>query len=219
MIPLPPIFKSTKSILPPHFFIKAVVHMNQESAKQQKHHPAILSKENTALVVVDVQEKLLPYVADKEKVTENLQMLIRFAYIMGMPIMLTEHYPKGLGRTVPEIKEVLKEYRPIEKVIFSCFGSEEFKSKLKELGAKRLMLSGIESHICIEQTALDALDAGYEVHVIADAISSRTPRNLEIGVEKTRQFGAVISSTEMAMYEIMERADTREFKEVLKLVK
>ncbi len=81
------------------------------------------------------------------------------------------------------------------------------------------MLSGIESHICIEQTALDALGAGYEVHVIADAISSRTPRNLEIGIEKTRQFGAVISSTEMAMYEIMERADTREFKEVLKLVK
>ncbi len=196
-----------------------VVNMGSERAEQQKHHPAILSKEETVLVVVDVQEKLLPYVKDKEKVTENLQMLIKFAYIMDIPIILTEHYPKGLGKTVPEIKEVLKEYKPIEKVIFSCFGSEKFKSRLKELGVKRLMLSGIESHICIEQTALDALDAGYEVHVIADAISSRTPRNLEIGIEKTRQFGAVISSTEMAMYEIMERADTKEFKEVLKLVK
>ncbi len=193
--------------------------MNRENTREQRDHPAILTKQNTVLVVVDVQEKLLPYVADKEKVTENLRMLIKFAYIMNMPIILTEHYPKGLGRTVPEIKEVLKDYKPIEKVIFSCFGSEEFKSRLKELGVKRLMLSGIESHICIEQTALDALGAGYEVHVIADAISSRTPRNLEIGIEKTRQFGAVISSTEMAMYEIMERADTREFKEVLKLVK
>ena len=151
--------------------------------------------------------------------TENLRLLIRFADIMDIPIVLTEHYPKGLGVTVPKIKGVLKEYEPIEKVIFSCFGSEKFKSKLKELGVKRLMLSGIESHICIEQTSLDAVSQGYEVHVIADAISSRTPRNLEIGLEKMRQFGAVISSTEMAMYEIMERADTKEFKEVLKLVK
>lgn len=196
-----------------------VVPMDQENTEQTKHHPALLSKENTALIIVDVQEKLLPYVADKEEVTENLRMLIKFAYIMGIPVVLTEHYPKGLGRTVPQIKEVLKQYEPIEKVIFSCFGSSAFKSRLRELGVKRLMLSGIESHICIEQTALDALDAGYEVHVIADAISSRTPRNLEIGIEKTRQFGAVISSTEMAMYEIMERADTKEFKEVLKLVK
>jgi nicotinamidase-related amidase len=193
--------------------------MDNKRTREQKHHPAILSKEDTVLIVVDVQEKLLPYVVDKEKVTENLRMLIKFAYIMNIPILLTEHYPKGLGRTVPQIKEVLKEYKPIEKVIFSCFGSGKFKSRLKELDVKRLMLSGIESHICIEQTALDALDAGYEVHVIADAISSRTPRNLEIGIEKTRQFGAVISSTEMAMYEIMERADTKEFKEVLKLVK
>ncbi|MEE9151122.1 MAG: hydrolase [Thermoplasmata archaeon] len=193
--------------------------MDEENSEEQKHHPAILNRDNAVLIVVDVQEKLLPYVADKEKVTENLRLLIRFADIMDIPIVLTEHYPKGLGVTVPKIKEVLKEYEPIEKVIFSCFGSEKFKSKLKELGVKRLMLSGIESHICIEQTSLDAVSQGYEVHVIADAISSRTPRNLEIGLEKMRQFGAVISSTEMAMYEIMERADTKEFKEVLKLVK
>lgn len=193
--------------------------MDQENINQVKHHPAILTKEDTVLVVVDVQEKLLPYVADKDEVTKNLQMLIKFSYIMGMPLVLTEHYPKGLGRTVPEIKEVLKEYKPIEKVIFSCFGSEEFKLRLKELGAKTLMLMGIESHICIEQTALDAINSGYKVHVISDAIASRTLRNLEIGIEKMRQFGAVISSTEMAMYEIMERADTKEFKETLSLVK
>lgn len=184
-----------------------------------KHHPAILSKENTALVVVDVQEKLLPYVIDKEKVVDNIKMMIKFAQIMDIPVILTEHYPKGLGNTVPEVNDVLKEYSPKKKVIFSCFGSPGFTMKLKELGIKRIMICGIESHICVEQTTLDAMDSGYEVHVIADAISSRTQLNREVGIEKMRQFGAVISSTEMAMYEIMERADTEEFKEVLKLVK
>lgn len=184
-----------------------------------KHHPAILTKENTALVVVDVQEKLLPYVIGKDEVLGNIQMLIKFAHIMDIPVILTEHYPKGLGVTVPEIKEVLSEYEPNEKVIFSCYGSLGFKEKLKELGVKRLMIAGIESHICVQQTTLDAINSGYEVHVISDAISSRTQRNLDIGIEKMRQFNAVISSTEMAMYEIMERADTKEFKEVLELVK
>jgi nicotinamidase-related amidase len=186
---------------------------------QLKHHPAILSKENTALVVVDVQEKLLPYVIGKDEVLGNIQMLIKFAHIMDIPVILTEHYPKGLGFTVPQIKEVLSEYKPKEKVIFSCWGSLGFKEKLKELGVKRLMIAGIESHICVQQTTLDAINSGYEVHVISDAVSSRTQRNLDIGLEKMRQLGAIISSTEMAMYEIMERADTKEFKEVLKLVR
>lgn len=193
--------------------------MDEDTDFKENRHPAILSRENTALIIVDVQEKLLPYVTDKEDVVNNLRMLIKFADIIHLPLILTEHYPKGLGKTVPEIKEVLTTYEPKEKVIFSCFGSKAFKSRLKELGVKTLILAGIESHICVEQTALDAINSGYKVHVIADAISSRTTRNLEIGIEKMRQFGVVISSTEMAMYELMERADTREFKEVLKLVK
>lgn len=171
------------------------------------------------MVVVDVQEKLLPYVIGKDEVLGNIQMLIKFAHIMDIPVILTEHYPKGLGVTVSEIKEVLSEYEPKEKVIFSCYGSLGFTEKLKELGIKTLMIAGIESHICVQQTTLDAINCGYEVHVISDAVSSRTQRNLDIGIEKMRQFNAVISSTEMAMYEIMERADTKEFKEVLKLVK
>jgi nicotinamidase-related amidase len=206
-----------KNIIIKYPFIEAVVPMEHENAP--KHHPAILSKENTALVVVDVQEKLLPYVIDKEQVVENIRMMIKFAHVMDIPVILTEHYPKGLGTTVPEVNEVLKKYSPKEKVIFSCFGSLGFADKLKELGIKRIMICGIESHICVEQTTLDAMDSGHEVHVIADAISSRTQQNREIGIEKMRQFGAIISSTEMAMYEIMERADTEEFKEVLKLVK
>lgn len=190
-----------------------------QEVEQLKHHPAILRKENTALVIVDVQEKLLPYVQKKDEVVANIQMLIRFAHIMDIPVILTEHYPKGLGVTVPEINEVLEKYEPKEKVIFSCYGSLDFTEKLEELGIKRFMIAGIESHICVQQTTLDAMNQGYEVHVISDAISSRTLKNHHVGLEKMRQFGAVISSTEMAMYEIMERADTSEFKEVLKLVK
>jgi nicotinamidase-related amidase len=193
--------------------------MEQAGNERLEHHPAIQKKENTALVVVDIQEKLLPYVIDKEKVVENVQMLIKFADIMSIPIILTEHYPKGLGTTVPEVAEVLKNYAPLEKVIFSCCGAKGFTSKLNELGIKNIMIAGIESHICVEQTTLDVMYAGFEVHVISDAISSRTMENKKIGIEKMRQFGAIISSTEMAMYEIMERADTKEFKEVLKLVK
>ncbi len=190
-----------------------------QEVEQLKHHPAILRKENTALVIVDVQEKLLPYVQKKDEVVANIQMLIKFAHIMHIPVILTEHYPKGLGVTVPEIKEVLEKYEPKEKVIFSCYGSLDFTEKLKELGIKRFMIAGIESHICVQQTTLDAMNAGYEVHVISDAISSRTKHNYKIGIKKMKHFGAIISSTEMAMYEIMERADTPEFKEVLKLVK
>jgi nicotinamidase-related amidase len=193
--------------------------MTHEGGEEVKHHPALLPRENTVLVLVDIQDKLLPYVAEKEKVVENIRMLIKFADIMNIPIVFTEHYPKGLGSTIPEISGVLRTYIPIEKVIFSCFGAPRFRSKLKELKAENLMVAGIESHICIEQTVLDALNSGYQVHVIEDAISSRTTKNHKIGVKKMRQFGAIISSTEMAMYEIMERADTKEFKEVLKLVK
>ncbi len=193
--------------------------MEQTNNERLEHHTAILTKEGTALVIVDVQEKLLPYVIDKEKVVENVQMLIKFADIMSIPIILTEHYPKGLGKTVPEVSEVLKNYAPITKVIFSCCGAKGFISRLKDLGVSRIMIAGIESHICVEQTTLDVMHAGLDVHVIADAISSRTMENKNIGIEKMRQFNAVISSTEMAMYEIMERADTKEFKEVLKLVK
>jgi nicotinamidase-related amidase len=204
--------EDTKKIYPHYNFITVVVRMEQTNNERLEHHPSILTRKNTALVVVDMQEKLLPYVIDKEKVVENVQMLIKFADIMAIPIILTEHYPKGLGTT-------LKNYAPMEKVIFSCCGAEGFISKLKELGIKRIMMAGIESHICVEQTTLDVMHAGFEVHVIADAISSRTKENKKIGIKKMKQFGAIVSSTEMAMYEIMERADTKEFKEVLKLVK
>jgi len=169
--------------------------------------------------MVDVQEKLFPYVSNKDEVLKNIQILLKFAKIMNIPVVATEHYPKGLGRTIEEVKSHIPDVKPIEKTSFSCMGNEELFSALKKFDSKTLVIFGIESHICIAQTALDAKAHGYDVHVVIDAISSRTDDNKNIGIEKMRQFGLIITSTETVLYEIMESKDIKEFKEVLPLLK
>lgn len=182
-------------------------------------HQALLKRENACLIIIDMQEKLLAQIPKREEIVKNVSTLIKFAGIVDIPIILTEHYPKGLGPTVNEIRDVLPGYAPIIKTIFGCFGVEEFRDRLKEFRIESLIVTGIETHICVEQTVLDAIADNYKVHLIADGVGSRSKENHELGIEKMRQFGAVISSTEMAMYEIVERADAPEFKEFLKLVK
>ncbi len=182
-------------------------------------HPAILTRENAALAIIDFQEKLVPMVWKKDEVLKNAGLMIKAAGIYGIPILMTEHYPRGLGVTVPEVKELLPGTRPFEKVIFSAFGSNEFHETLTEMGIETLIIIGIESHICVNQTAHDALELGFKVHIISDAVSSRTERDHWVGIEKMRTSGAIISSTETALYELQYRADTPEFKELLRLVK
>jgi len=179
----------------------------------------LLSKDGAVLLIIDIQEKLFPHIHKKEEVSKNVRRLIKFVKVVGIPIVLTEQYPKGLGRTIREIKELIPEVKPIEKVEFSCLGSEEFRGALKRLDAKTLILTGIETHICVSQTAIEALDMGYGVHVVSDATSSRREEDRTVGIERMRQGGAVISSTEMLIYEVLRRAGTKEFKEVLRLVK
>ena len=179
----------------------------------------LLSKEGATLIIIDIQEKLFPHIHKREEVSENVRRLIKFARIMGIPIVLTEQYPKGLGATIREIKELIPRVKPIEKVEFSCFGSEEFIRALKRLDTKTLILTGIETHICVSQTAIESLDLGYSVCVVSDATSSRREDDKTIGIERMKQSGAVISSTEMLIYELLRRAGTQEFKEALKLVK
>ena len=181
-------------------------------------HPSLLTS-SCIFLLVDVQEKLFPYVEDKEELLKNIKLLLRFARIMSIPILATEHYPKGLGSTIEDIKNLIPQVKPIQKISFSCCGNEEFVSTLKRFESKTLVIFGIESHICIEQTALDAKAMGYDVHVAADAISSRSKFNMNIGIEKMRQFDVVITSTETVLYEIMENRDIKEFKEVLLLLK
>jgi len=180
--------------------------------------PGLISKEGTVLVIIDVQEKLFPFVAEKEKVAENIQRLIKFAQIVKIPIILTEQYPKGLGRTIKEIEELIPKIEPIEKVEFSCFESDGFKNALLKLGAKTIILTGIETHICVSQTAIEGLSS-HRMCVVSDAVSSRNIEDKHIGLERVKQSGVTILSTEMLIYEILKKAGTNEFKEALRLVK
>jgi len=176
-----------------------------------------LEAEQCALVVVDIQEKLLPPIFEKERMVKNSQLLIRLAGILKIPTLMTTQYAKGLGPTVPEIASLLPETQPIDKHMFSCFGSEVFCSVLKRQPGNRntVLLCGMESHICVTQTALGALREGYIVHVASDAVSSRTEWNWKIGLERIRAAGAVISSTEMMIYELLRSSGAPAFKELL----
>ena len=176
-----------------------------------------LEVEECALVVIDVQEKLLPPIFQKEQLVRNTQLLIRAAGILKIPALISTQYSKGLGATVPEISSLLPSAKPVDKTLFSCFGSDVFCNLLAGLPGQRstLLLCGMESHICVAQTALAALRESYVVHVASDAVSSRTEWNWKIGLERMRAAGAVISSTEMIIYELMRSSSSTAFKELL----
>jgi nicotinamidase-related amidase len=180
-----------------------------------------LVPERCALIVVDIQEKLLPPIFEKERLVGNAQLLIRLAGVLKIPTLLSTQYSKGLGNTVPGIASLLPDTDPIEKSVFSCFGSDVFCSALKRLPGNRstVILCGMESHICVAQTALAALREGYLVHVASDAVSSRSEWNWKIGLDRMRAAGAVISSTEMVIYEALGSAGTPAFKDMLKYLK
>jgi len=176
-----------------------------------------LEAERCALLVVDIQEKLLPPIFQKEQLVRNSKLLIRAAGMLKIPAVISTQYAKGLGKTVPELTSLLPETEAIDKDRFSCFGSEDFCTLLKRLPGNRntLLLCGMESHICVMQTALAALREGYLVHVASDAVSSRTEWNWKIGLERMRAAGAVISSTEMMIYELMRSSSSPAFKDML----
>ena len=180
-----------------------------------------LDASQCALRVVDIQERLLPPIFQKEQLLKNSQLLIRAAGILKIPAVVTTQYAKGLGNTVPEIASLLPETEPIDKQLFSCFGSDAFCSMLKRLPGNRttVLLCGMESHICVMQTALGALREGYVVHVASDAVSSRTEWNWRIGLSRMQAAGAIISSTETMIYELMKSSGSPAFKELLPFLK
>jgi nicotinamidase-related amidase len=178
-----------------------------------------IARPKAGLVVVDIQEKLLPAIHENQRVIANTVRLIKGATIMGLPIFVTEQYPVGLGPTVPEVAAAVPGFAPLEKLAFSSCGAEGFIAALEAKGVSDVILCGIEAHVCVTQTCLDLLDRGFRPFVAADAISSRTPENHRIAVERMRDAGAVIVSTEMILFELLGRAGTEEFKQVLPLVK
>jgi nicotinamidase-related amidase len=179
----------------------------------------MLDEKDCCLVVVDVQGKLAGLMHDKENLFKNIRILIQSATILDIPILWCQQVPSSLGPTVPEIAELLGGCEPINKSSFSSCGCEEFNSKLEELGRKQVLLCGIEAHVCVYQTAVELIERDYEVDVIADAVSSRTPDNKQIGLNRMTEEGARISCTEMALFEILRTADHPQFRQIAKLVK
>jgi isochorismate hydrolase len=176
----------------------------------------LIRESDSLLVILDMQERLFSAMAEKESLADNVLKLSRFARIIGLPVLMTEQ--EKLGVTLPQIREELRAVEIISKVDFDCFGSQVFAEKLKSMNRKTLILSGIEAHICVAQTAISALPE-YTVHVVADATSSRSLSNREIALERMMQAGVTVTSTEMVIYEVLKRAGTDIFREVLKLVK
>jgi nicotinamidase-related amidase len=180
-----------------------------------------LEVEQCALIVVDMQKKLLSPIWEKERLVRNIQLLIRLAGILKIPSIVTTQYAKGLGETVPDITDLLPNAPSIDKLMFSCFGSDAFCSTLKRLPGQRttVLLCGMETHICVMQTALGALREGYLVHVASDAVSSRTELNWRIGLDRMRAGGAILSSAEMMLYELLRSSGAPAFKELLPYLK
>jgi nicotinamidase-related amidase len=175
----------------------------------------VLDRGRAALVVVDVQEAFRPAVIDFERVAGAAATLVRGARILDLPVIVTQQYPKGLGSTVPELAEHLDGIEPIDKVCFSAAAADGFDLE----GRDQALICGIESHVCVSQTAHDLLDRGVQVHVARDAVSSRTEENRELGLHKMEHAGAVVTSVETALFELLGAAGTDEFKQVQALVK
>ena len=170
-------------------------------------------------MVVDVQERLVPAIFENERLVRNVVRLIRGAGILGVPVFATEQYRKGLGATVPEVAAALGEDIPIEKLSFSACGAAGLTDALRAKGVSDVIVCGIEAHVCVCQSCLDLLAEHYRVFVVADAVGSRTQENCRIGLERVRESGAVIVSTEMILFELLEKAGSEEFKRILELVK
>ena len=185
-------------------------------------HPMALARERSALVVIDVQERLFPAMDSdhREEVMRNLKVLAAAAQRLELPTLATEQYPKGLGHTLPEMKAALPTgLEPIEKVAFSCWAVESFKSQLTASGKRQILLGGIEAHVCVLMSALDLLAAGYAVHVVADAVTSRTQANWRLAMDYLRQAGAVVTTTETALFQLLGQADSDAFRELARLIR
>lgn len=156
---------------------------------------------------------------DKHALFNNIQILIQAAKILDIPILWCQQCPASLGPTVPEIAQLLTDNEPINKAAFSCCGTERFNIRLNELARQQVLLCGIEAHVCIYQTAADLLRKGFSVDVIADAVSSRTPENKQIAINRMAAEGANISSVEMALFELLKTAEHPQFKQIARLIK
>ena len=183
-------------------------------------HPHLLHVDEVLIVVVDMQEPFLRAIHDREPLVANIVRLVQGAAVLAVPVVSTVQNLKSLGDVIPEIKQLLPiQPAPYEKMRFSCYADVAIASAIDRIGRKQVVLCGVETHICIAQTALGLIAAGFQVHVCADAVSSRTAQNKSIGLEKVRYAGGIINSTESVLYEMLGKAGTAEFRAILQIVK
>ena len=179
----------------------------------------MISSTDAVFVIVDIQGSLAQAMSDKENLFANAVKLIKGLKILNLPVIITEQIPQKLGKTLPQIAVELEGVNPIAKESFSCWGENNFKKELEALNRRQVILIGIECHVCVYQTALDLISNGYTVHLIADAVSSRTPENRQIGIDAMKSAGAKITSTEMVLFELLHTAADPRAKEFFKIVK
>ena len=179
----------------------------------------MLDIQNCCLIVVDVQGKLAQLMCERELLFKNIRTLIKALKILGIPIIWTQQVPQVLGETIPQIAELLTENEPINKASFSCCREEKFMTALNSLNRSQVLLCGIETHICIYQTALDLLKENHHVQVIADAVSSGTLRNKKIALDKMQTKGIEITSTEMVSFELLKTTEHPQFKKIVRMIK
>ena len=185
----------------------------------EERRPYMLATDNTVLLIVDVQGKLAHLMHEKEILFENIRNTIKGAQVLGIPILVTEQYPEGLGSTIPEVAGLFENPDTISKTSFSCCGDDRFMQVLNDLQPENILVAGIEAHVCVYQTVRDLLRANYAVQIIVDAVSSRTKNNKKIGLKKIIKAGAEITSVETVLFELLREAGGEKFKNILEIVK
>jgi nicotinamidase-related amidase len=179
----------------------------------------MITPKETLLLIIDVQGRLAQGVVQSATLDTNIGKLIRACTILDVPILLTEQYPKGLGSTIASLKELLPGNVAVEKLSFSCCGTLEFMRQLRSFNRNDILVAGIEAHVCVYQTAVDLIEFGYNVHLVTDCVSSRTEENRLLGIRCIEKAGASLTSTEMAIFELLRVAEGERFKAISKIVK
>jgi nicotinamidase-related amidase len=178
-----------------------------------------IEKPDTALVVIDIQERLFPHIDEHVQLLKNCSILISGIQSLQMPILVSEQYSKGLGTTIEPVRDILNNYNPVEKMSFSCCGEPSLMKSLTDLNRKNVILCGIEAHVCVLQTALDLYDQGFQPVLIADCVGSRKRSDRNYAIDRMRDTGIIISTYESILFELCREAGTEQFKKISKLVK
>ena len=179
----------------------------------------MLEIDNTVLLLIDMQDRLYRAMCEKEDLLENARRLILGVRALGIPIVMSEQYPEGIGKTIPEVASILPDTAGIRKMSFSCCANRQCNEALSFTERNQVLIAGIEAHVCVYQTAMDLQEGGYQVQVVADAVSSRARRNRDIALQKMRDSGIEITSVEIALFELLKTAEAPKFREISKILK